>query len=166
MAGDEMDLPKLKELKGEKNLSEWNSLLRLHLTYHGLLDYITIGIPGTTPETIKNGVKVMLFLQSSLSTEIRERLINGGVREDETDPKAFYDSIMRILPDASENAIQELMEEFCHMKRRNFTTFHKYLERLQFLRRRLKELVPNLHDDVCVWIAFGGIKEYAFILIS
>jgi hypothetical protein len=38
MAGDEMDLPKLKELKGEKNLSEWNSLLRLHLTYHGLLD--------------------------------------------------------------------------------------------------------------------------------
>jgi hypothetical protein len=162
MAGDEMDLPKLKELKGEKNLSEWNSLLRLHLTYHGLLDYITIGIPGTTPETIKNGVKVMLFLQSSLSTEIRERLINGGVREDETDPKAFYDSIMRILPDASENAIQELMEEFCHMKRRNFTTFHKYLERLQFLRRRLKELVPNLHDDVCVWIAFGGIKEYAF----
>jgi hypothetical protein len=78
------------------------------------------------------------------------------------DPKVLYEDILRIVPAASENAIAELMEEFCRIKRSKFTTFHKFLERVRYLRRRLKEFIPTLTDKVCVWIALAGIKEYQF----
>jgi hypothetical protein len=124
-----MSLPKLLELKGEKNLAEWNSLLMLHLAYHGLDSYIKESVDANDAAKQRNRIKVMIFLQSSLSSEIRERLINGGINEDEPDPKAFYDGILRLIPAALENAAQEL----------KFTAFYKHLEHLQSLRRRLKE---------------------------
>jgi hypothetical protein len=161
MAGDEMDLPKLKELKGEKNLQEWKKLLLLHLSYHDLDQYILEDI-AATPANKKDRIKVLLFIQSSLSADVQERLTNGGSKAEEMDPKVLYDDILRIVPAASENAIAELMEEFCKIKRSKYTTFHKFLERVQYLRRRLKELIPTLADEVCVWIALAGIKEYQF----
>lgn len=156
-----MDLPKLKELKGEKNLQEWKKLLLLHLSYHDLEKYILEAVVAT-PANKKDRIKVLLFIQSSLSTDVQERLMNGGSKADEMDPKVLYEDILRIVPAASENAIAELMEEFCQIKRNKFTTFHKFLERVQYLRRRLKELIPTLSDEVCVWIALAGIKEYQF----
>jgi hypothetical protein len=81
MFGEGMVLPKLKELKGEKNLAEWNSLLKLHLAYHGLDNYIKESVDANDAAKQRNRIKVMIFLQSSLSSEIRERLINGGINE-------------------------------------------------------------------------------------
>jgi hypothetical protein len=161
MAGDDMDLPKLKELKGEKNLQEWKRLLMLHLNYHDLDKYILEDVLAT-PANKRDRVKVLLFIQSSLSADVLERLTNGGSSAEEMNPKILYEDILRIVPAASENAIAELMEEFTHIKRAKFTTFHRFLERVQYLRRRLKELIPSLTDEVCVWISLAGIKEYQF----
>lgn len=48
---------------------------------------------------------MILIIQSLLSTEVRERLINGDVKEEEDSSKVFYDTIIRIVLAALENAI-------------------------------------------------------------
>jgi hypothetical protein len=139
MFGEGIVLPKLKGLKGEKNLAEWNSLLKLHLAYHGLDNYIRESVDANDATKQRNRIKVMIIIQSSLSSEIRERLIGGGINEYEPDPKAFYDGIIRMIPASSENATQEL----------KFTAFYKHLEHLQSLRRCLedKEDIDAMKDE-------------------
>ncbi|KAB5539587.1 hypothetical protein GE09DRAFT_970900, partial [Coniochaeta sp. 2T2.1] len=154
---------KIEKLKGENNLQNWKKVVLLQLGIYGLQKYVATEIP-KTEANLGDRYKVTLLIQSSLSDEVQTRLTNGGSKTDETDPdpKKLYDDIFKIIPAASENAIAELVEEFCRIRRKNFASFHKYLERVCFLRRRLQELIPEFKDEVCIWIALAGIKEYPF----
>jgi hypothetical protein len=156
-----MDLPKLIKLEGEANLQHWKRLLQRHLTLLDLEKYI-LEDQGITEANKKERNKALLFIESSLSQEAQNRLRSGGSKEFHDNPKDLYDDILRILPMQSENAIAEMIDEFCSIRRKTFTTFHKFLDRLQHLRMRIRQLIPEFVDSICVWIALSSVKEYHF----
>jgi hypothetical protein len=47
---------------------------------------------------------------------------------------------MRAIPKVSEDAVGTLMAEFARIQRSQFDTFEAFVTRIQYLRRRLREL--------------------------
>lgn len=97
MAGDNISYPMLKELKGEKNLQEWKTLLELYLSLYDLDKYITDDVP-PIDDNRKERIKVLLLIRSSLSFKVHERLTNGGSDPGQRNPKTLYQDILRIIP--------------------------------------------------------------------
>jgi hypothetical protein len=159
-----VEFPKIPQLCGEENLQEWKQILRQTLRVYGLIQYVDPGIaePADPVEKAlweKQRAQVILLMLGSFNY-IQLKLLNHGWDPDEQNPKLVYDLVLKAIPAMSEDAVGELMLEWSRMERKNYDSMEKYQNRLQFLRRRLKELDCDVGDNAAMWIVLNGIRDY------
>lgn len=159
-----VELPKIPQLRGEENLQEWKQMLRQTLRVHALLEYIDPGVPEPA-DLIEKAIwktkraQVILLMLGSFNY-VQQKLLNHGWDPDEQNPKIVYDLVLKAIPALSEDAVGELMLEWARIERKNYDSMEKYQNRLQFLRRRLKELDCDVGDNAAMWLVLNGIREY------
>jgi hypothetical protein len=130
-------------LKGEENLKEWKCNLLEHLELQRLNEFVLDGVDPSNEEDKKaylrwyeKRLKVRLMIVDFIQP-IHETLENyGWDREKDRDPKAFYDLILRYIPKASEDVIEDLVIEWNAFKPKS--TLEDYLREVSILRRRFK----------------------------
>ncbi len=88
-------LPKLPELKNEQGLQQWTSMLQLTLRTQKLEKYIKGSVPDNQANAIEEKAVVMLTIEAVISTEIHNRVINGGYDTNNKDPFIYYEAIQR-----------------------------------------------------------------------
>ncbi|KAH8819144.1 hypothetical protein F5884DRAFT_759654 [Xylogone sp. PMI_703] len=147
-------------LKGEENLEEWNFMLRKTLEYNDLLKYIETSIPepvavAEKPQWRKERVAIGMIIGVTI-TNVYKQLIASGWDSNESNPKVTYDKIMTAIPKVSELTIVQMAEEIGCIRRKNFESFIKFHDRLQYLKRRLG---AYLQDDMAILLSFVVIKE-------
>lgn len=160
-----LSVPDIPMLLGEKNLEQWKSILRRTLKVHRLCQYIDTVIPEPQGEDQQlqwesDRATINLIMAASLThSTTHQTLINNGWNPEEEDPKVTYETILRAIPKVSEDAIGALMTEFGRIQRDQFDSFEAFVTRIQYLRRRLKELDCEVGDKPALWIAIGAIKD-------
>ena len=158
-------VPEIPKLKGEKNLDAWNLILRCTLDTYGWLGYITTDIPEPDDATEKRQWKtircnVNLILKATLTDQdTYQTLINNGWDPDEPNPKKTYDKVLIAIPKIAEDTVGILVEEFAGIRRRNFESFQKFLDRLQYLKNRLKSIDIDMGPKAHLWIALIAVKD-------
>jgi hypothetical protein len=85
-------------------------------------------------------------------------LINNSWDPDEPNPKKTYDKILVAIPKIAEDTVG-LMEEYAGIRRRNFDSFQKFLDRLQYLKNRLKSIDIDMGPKAHLWIALIAVKD-------
>ncbi|KAN0071038.1 hypothetical protein V8E54_011203 [Elaphomyces granulatus] len=157
--------PEIPRLKGEKNLDAWKLILRRTLASYGWLEYITTDVPEPDDATEKrqwtsSRNNVNLLLSASLTEhETYQTMINNGWDPDEPDPKRTYDKVLVAIPRIAEDTVGVLMEEYAGIRRRNFDSFQKFLDRLQYLKNRLKSIDVDMGPKAHLWIALIAVKD-------
>lgn len=157
--------PEIPKLKGERNLDAWKLIFRRTLASYGWLEYITTDVPEPEDATkkkqwISNRNNVNLLLCASLTEhDTYQTLINNGWDPDEPNPKKTYDKILVAIPKIAEDTVGVLMEEYAGIRRRNFDSFQKFLDRLQYLKNRLKSIDIDMGPKAHLWIALIAVKD-------
>src|ERR1700735_498196 len=157
--------PEIPKLKGEKNLDAWKLILRRTLASYGWLEYITTDVPEPADATEKrqwtsNRNNVNLLLSASLTEQdTYQTMVNNGWDPDEPNPKATYDKVLVAIPRIAEHTVGVLMEEYAGIRRRNFDSFQKFLDRLQYLKNRLKSIDVDMGPKAHLWIALIAVQD-------
>ena len=66
---------------------------------------------------------------------------------------------MWAIPKVSKDAVGTLMAEFARIQRSQFDTFKAFVTRIQYLRRRLRELDCDVGTKAALWIVINVVKE-------
>ena len=157
--------PEIPKLRGEKNLDAWKLILCRTLASYGWLEYITTDVPEPDDATEKrqwilSRNNVNLLLSASLTEhETYQTMINNGWDPDEPDPKRTYDKVLVAIPRIAEDTVGVLMEEYAGIRRRNFDSLQKFLDRLQYLKNRLKSIDVDMGPKAHLWIALIAVKD-------
>jgi hypothetical protein len=142
--------PEIPKLRGERNLDAWKLILRCTLDTYGWLGYITTDIPEPEDANEKsqwktNRCNVNLILKATLiEADTYQTLINNSWDLDDPNPKTMYDKVLIAIPKVAEDTVGVLMEEFTGIRRCNFDSFQKFLDRLQYLKNCLKSIDINM----------------------
>lgn len=118
-----------KMLVGFNNIDEWKELVFLGAIAQGLEDYLTTDYPATREHRI-NKAKLSFTIKNSISSQIRQQLVETGWSSASLDPKALFDKISDILPD--DDNFQKLGREFRTISPDRFDTlldFKAYISR-------------------------------------
>lgn len=173
MTESSLQLPKVPILKGESNLEEWKDMLIQTLEVQDLEDYILKEVPEPVDLTERgkwkrDRAKVMLIIKGSISPVQSTLEAAGWNRFTEKNPKALYELIQRAIPKVSADATGDLVAEFGSISRKTFDSLMAYQTRIQYLKRRTKELNCGFDDKACLWFTIKGLCEvypqwYAFL---
>lgn len=148
-------------LKGEGNLKEWRGDLLAQLEHLELDQYVLEAV--SQPEDVTKRKKwkeerlaARLLIVDS-TEEVQNILENHGWdRFTDKDPKNLYDLIIRVIPQASEDLIQQLVTKWNHQTPEG--TFQEYLDTAIKMRRRLDELGYKIPDNVAILTIMGPLK--------
>ncbi|KAM4064135.1 hypothetical protein HRG_012855 [Hirsutella rhossiliensis] len=159
-----LQLPKIPILKGESNLEEWKDMLIQTLEVQDLEDYILAEVPEPVDQAERgkwkrDRAKVMLIIKGSISPVQTTLEAAGWSRFTEKDPKVLYELIQRAIPKVSADATGDLVAEFGSISRKTFDSLMAYQTRIQYLKRRTKELNCGFDDKACLWFTIRGLRE-------
>ncbi|KJZ70290.1 hypothetical protein HIM_10334 [Hirsutella minnesotensis 3608] len=107
----------------------------------------------------RDRAKVMLIIKGSISPVQNTLEAAGWSRFSEKDPKALYELIQRAIPKISADATGDLVAEFGTINRKTFDSLIAYQTRIQYLKRRTKELNCGFDDKACLWFTIKGLRE-------
>ncbi|KJZ68226.1 hypothetical protein HIM_12383 [Hirsutella minnesotensis 3608] len=107
----------------------------------------------------RDRAKVMLIIKGSISPVQNILEAAGWSRFTEKDPKALYELIQRAIPKVSADATGDLVAEFGSINRKTFDSLMAYQTRIQYLKRRTKELNCGFDDKACLWFTIKGLRE-------
>ncbi|KAK0728316.1 hypothetical protein B0T26DRAFT_800107 [Lasiosphaeria miniovina] len=110
------------------------------------------------------------LINRSLSLEVRAKIIAQGWDDQETDSKALYDLVKRVVPRLTQEAIVDLVVEYAAIDRTTFTTMPAYYTRAQFLYKKLGELNAgvgeNFHLDHLIVTLMEAYPERSLFWLS
>ncbi|KJZ70069.1 hypothetical protein HIM_10530 [Hirsutella minnesotensis 3608] len=101
----------------------------------------------------------MLIIKGSISPVQTTLEAAGWSRFTEKDPKVLYELIQRAIPKVSADATGDLVAEFGSISRKTFDSLMAYQTRIQYLKRRTKELNCGFDDKACLWFTIKGLRE-------
>jgi len=106
-----------------------------------------------------NKTRASVVIQNTLS-KVRQRLLNAGWDEDSCEPKYHWDMVLKVIPAVSQEAIGDLVVEFATINPERYKTLDDFLSRIQWLRRRLKELGAPCGETYSTWVVIMSLKKY------
>ncbi|KAK3364228.1 hypothetical protein B0T25DRAFT_563256 [Lasiosphaeria hispida] len=113
-------------LKGENNYEAWASIIRFHLRYDDLENYIDedVEAPADTDESL-NDPKVSTKLQAA------------GWEYHTGDPYKTWTAVRKVIKHESEEAISSYLEEYTHLNRKTFDTMEAFVAKVHYLGNKL-----------------------------
>ncbi|KAL2022486.1 hypothetical protein VTK56DRAFT_5315 [Thermocarpiscus australiensis] len=142
------ELPSISPLKGEIKYQEWREAIDTHSAWF------------EANEHREKRLVAWTILRHSLSKEVKEMLQGYGWTNDNKDPKALNDAIIRYVPKISEEGWHNLCQEFMHLKSEDFESLRALLSRFNHLVSRLATVGVNFDTKVKQSIILGAIKDY------
>ena len=141
-------LPKIPQLLGEENLEEWKAAIHNHFEWYDILQYLTDNVPQPADDAQAQKawrqarLKGKITIHSSLNNKtVRDKLKNSGWNPvEDTDPKAIYELVLRVIPSTSEEALSSLYVEFCTLNRAKYDSLTAFQTRVTYLKGRLEAL--------------------------
>jgi hypothetical protein len=124
-------LPKIPQLLGEENLEEWKAAIHNHFEWYDILEYLLDDIlepPADDAQARKTWkqarLKGKITIHSTLNSKtVRDKLKNSGYNPvEDTNPKAIYELVLKIIPLTSEEALSSLYVEFCTLNRAKYNS--------------------------------------------
>ncbi|KAK1783506.1 hypothetical protein QBC45DRAFT_399491 [Copromyces sp. CBS 386.78] len=162
------DTATLIQLKGEKNLGDWESALWVALDCANLTDYVFS--PKDKPEPDdktsteyetwrSNRAKAVAAIHSTLKAEnIRTTLQINGWNPRDRDPSYHYQLVQKAIAKVTDEARADVLQEYLSLKRQSFDTMESFLQRYNVCRKRITEANLNIDDDLEMVILFNMVR--------
>lgn len=147
----------MKELVGWKNYDEWLCLLRLNLDSLGLEKYLDEQAFDKISKFLDpidlrtNKSKVSFVIQSSISSDVRARLIKLGWNPENRDPKVLFAAIVNMH---SKSRVSDLLEKMLATTPKEFLTasgstdFNAFRSQIEHLRDQIETLDPDFQHEL------------------
>lgn len=172
MTKTEWRLPDIPRLSNELAYKEWKAQVMFHLDWFKLTKYVKEDVPvpvRTAGESDEDFADRLLDDQSDrLQTygiirgkiePVIERLYQAGYDEDNRNPKVLWDAIKESIGKATGSSTGAMVIELSSMKSEDYTTLHRYLQRVSYLRSALSATGITFQDDVVRYWVVNGIKK-------
>ncbi|KAK3357821.1 hypothetical protein B0T25DRAFT_170602 [Lasiosphaeria hispida] len=132
-------------LKGENNYEAWASIIRFHLRYDDLENYIDedVEAPADTDVEAKkkwnrDRIRVSIMIQESLNDpKVSTKLQAAGWEYHTGDPYKTWTIVRKVIKHESEEAISSYLEEYTHLNHKTFDTMEAFVAKVHYLRNKL-----------------------------
>ncbi|CAJ2508665.1 Uu.00g136910.m01.CDS01 [Anthostomella pinea] len=157
-----LQLPPIPVLLGDSNLKTWNRSLKDSAQASGLWKYFTqvITPDQEDPASLSiNRAKARALMGASLVKVEDELVAAGWDINNEEDPKAIYDLVIKTIPRQSENNLPELFYELISAKIETGTPLAQWNTRFHLTLGRVKALGIDLGDKGAILLTLKAVKD-------
>ncbi|KAK3355510.1 hypothetical protein B0H65DRAFT_50254 [Neurospora tetraspora] len=163
------DTATLIQLKGEKNLGDWESALWVALDCANLTDYVFSPKDKPEPkdkdsekyETWRaNRARAVAAIHSTLKAEnIRTILQINGWDPKNRDPSYHFQLIQKAIAKVTDEARADVLHEYLSLKRQSFDTIESFLSRYNVCRKRVADAGLKIDDELEMVILFNMVRD-------